>query len=292
MVPSTRNLHIWVMLRPLFLFFLACLPFSGHSQNTLLFEIQGKGLKGPSYLFGTMHLICPDRFQTSDKVKSRLQQAEQLILELDMSAPKFKENMQKALLYPEGQDLQKNMLPKSYDSLKTWFSARAGIDLDKLKQMKPLGLMSLMYMKMLNCMPESVEDRLVSLVAEHKKPVVGLESAAFQANLFEGMGDPAELILEIIRKPEEAKAELDTLVSMYVREDVNGLYKAIQESHFSGEGFQKKLLEDRNKAWIPRIDILCREKSSFIAVGAGHLGGPEGLIALLKKQGYLVTPVH
>jgi uncharacterized protein YbaP (TraB family) len=79
---------------------------------------------------------------------------------------------------------------------------------------------------------------------------------------------------------------------MYVREDVNGLYKAIQESHFSGEGFQKKLLEDRNKAWIPRIDILCREKSSFIAVGAGHLGGPEGLIALLKKQGYQVTPVH
>jgi uncharacterized protein len=270
---------------------LTLLPFLGLAQNTLLFEIQGKGLKAPSYVFGTMHLVCPDRFQTPEKVKTSLGKVEQLVLELDMGSPKFKENMQKALLYPEGQDLQKNMTPKAFDSLKTWFSENAGIDLAKLKQMKPLGLMSFMYMKMLNCMPQSVEDRLVAIVAEIKKPVIGLESAAFQANLFEGAGDPAEMVMELVRKPKEANAELDTLVSLYEKEDVDGLFRAIQQSRFSGEGFQKTLLEDRNKAWIPKIEALCKEKASFIAVGAGHLGGPLGLIELLKKQGFTVTPV-
>ena len=52
------------------------------------------------------------------------------------------------------------------------------------------------------------------------------------------------------------------------------------------------LLNNRNKNWISKIDKYVKQKPTFIAVGAAHLGGQNGVISLLKKQGFKVEPVR
>jgi uncharacterized protein YbaP (TraB family) len=55
--------------------------------------------------------------------------------------------------------------------------------------------------------------------------------------------------------------------------------------------FEGPLLTDRNKKWIPKIETVARETPTFFGVGAGHLGGENGVIMLLKKAGFTVEPV-
>jgi hypothetical protein len=55
---------------------------------------------------------------------------------------------------------------------------------------------------------------------------------------------------------------------------------------------EKIFIDDRNKKWIPQIRESLASKRTFIAVGAGHLGGPNGLIRLLEKEGYTLSPVE
>jgi len=56
--------------------------------------------------------------------------------------------------------------------------------------------------------------------------------------------------------------------------------------------FEKNLLDDRNAAWIPKIEANIKTTPSFIAVGGGQLGGPKGVINLLRARGYKVTPIR
>ena len=79
---------------------------------------------------------------------------------------------------------------------------------------------------------------------------------------------------------------------MYKRQNVDSLQIMIVEESESIAGKDSELLDDRNKNWIPKIEKLIAKKRTFIAVGAGHLGGPKGVIQLLRKEGYTLTPIE
>jgi uncharacterized protein YbaP (TraB family) len=70
--------------------------------------------------------------------------------------------------------------------------------------------------------------------------------------------------------------------------------KLMRESKFDAEseGFEEELLDKRNAAWIPVIEKAAREKATFFAFGAGHLGGDKGVINLLRRSGYTVRPLR
>ncbi len=80
------------------------------------------------------------------------------------------------------------------------------------------------------------------------------------------------------------------MIAVYKQNDVEKIYRFIKDNGGDGD-FETALLVTRNKRWIPVIKKATAEKASFFAVGAGHLGGKEGVIALLKKEGYTLTPV-
>ena len=56
-------------------------------------------------------------------------------------------------------------------------------------------------------------------------------------------------------------------------------------------GEAEKLLDNRNKAWMTQLPSLFSEQSTFVAVGALHLSGKNGLVNLLRAQGYTVKPL-
>jgi uncharacterized protein YbaP (TraB family) len=82
------------------------------------------------------------------------------------------------------------------------------------------------------------------------------------------------------------------MIAAYKSQDVEKLYLGAVEDEKSDPDFQKKLLDDRNTAWIPKIEAFVKDKPTFIAVGAGHLGGKNGVIQLLRAKGYDVKAIR
>ncbi|HEY5392984.1 MAG TPA: TraB/GumN family protein, partial [Hanamia sp.] len=68
--------------------------------------------------------------------------------------------------------------------------------------------------------------------------------------------------------------------------------KALTESDdFGSEKYDDLLLKDRNKNWVEQLNTIMKRESVFVAVGAGHLVGENGLVSLLRKEGYTVEPL-
>ena len=83
---------------------------------------------------------------------------------------------------------------------------------------------------------------------------------------------------------------MNEMVENYKAEDVGALYNQMVEELTDKHTIQI-MLEERNHHWVTEMPEMMQKGSSFFAVGAGHLGGPTGIITLLRKQGYTVTPI-
>jgi len=107
-----------------------------------------------------------------------------------------------------------------------------------------------------------------------------------------GMEKQADLMLvKMVDNWSLGKSELKTLIKDYKKQDIEALLKDMTSSSTADVAFEKDLLENRNRNWIPRMATIMKEKPTFFGVGAGHLGGEKGVITLLKKQGYTVKAV-
>lgn len=100
----------------------------------------------------------------------------------------------------------------------------------------------------------------------------------------------AELLMETVNDMEGMKKIFAKLVGVYKTQDIEALHEMIAEQS-GGEEFAQFMIYKRNKNWIPKIGELAKDKTTFFAVGSGHLGGELGVVNLLKEAGYTVTPI-
>ncbi|WP_247237683.1 TraB/GumN family protein [Telluribacter sp. SYSU D00476] len=263
-------------------------------EPSLLWEISGKGLTKPSYLYGTIHLICPGDFILEEVLKERLQKAEQLTLELDMDDPGMMMSMAQLMLMKDNKQLSTLLPQEDYLRLNQFFRDSVGMNITPFERAKPFVLMSLLFNRVLNCQPQSYEMTLVGLAKKQQIEVVGLETVAEQMAVFDTIPyqDQARMLVQMIDNLPKARTEFTQMVNLYKKQDVAGLHKMTLESDFDMQGQEETLLYGRNRRWIPLMANMMGQKSTFFAVGAAHLGGTEGVIALLRKQGYKVVPVR
>jgi uncharacterized protein YbaP (TraB family) len=123
------------------------------------------------------------------------------------------------------------------------------------------------------------------------KTVGGLETMAYQMSLFDSIPykDQAQMLLDAIRGTSLESDMFEETVELYKHQDIEAMVAMVGESE---EGnYEDVLLNNRNHNWIPIMEKKMKKGSVFFAVGAGHLGGQEGVIRLLKKAGYELTPV-
>lgn len=264
-------------------------------DKSLLWEISGNGLSKPSYLYGTIHLICPADFTITDPIKNAFSSTEQVYLELDMDDPQMMANMQKIMVNTSGKSLKELLKPDDYTLLNDYYKSKLGIGLEQLNRMKPLALLSMQYMTLLNCQPQSYDLTFAQMAGKEKKEVLGLESIDDQMSAFDKI--PAEKqveqLVEMVRKKDEAVKEFNQMITFYKAQDLEGLQKLMDTSQFSEiDGFEELLLVNRNAAWIPTIETAIKAKPTFIAVGAAHLAGDKGVISLLRKKGYTVKAMR
>jgi uncharacterized protein YbaP (TraB family) len=265
--------------------------------NALMFQISGNGLKKPSYIFGTFHILCPTDMIPLDKFSPYIDQADQLVMEVDMDDPAETTALTSSIMNSDGRSIKDVLTPEQYAKVDEMFKNALGSSVEPLKMLKPslLSILVITSPKMLGCSPPSSYDlSLVKIAGEKKKPIFGLETVAFQSQTLDSkpMEKQAKELYEMALDPQKPVNQLKSMIVAYKSQDIEKLYLAATEDEKSDVDFQKKLLEDRNTAWIPKIEAFVKDKPTFIAVGAGHLGGKNGVIQLLRAKGYDVKAVR
>jgi hypothetical protein len=268
---------------------------TNHNDNSLLWEISGKQLSAPSYLFGTFHLICKDDIPIGKQLKLAVQSANEMYMELDMDDPATMLGGL-MLMSMKGDTTLKSLYTEAeYKKVETFFSDSLHTSIGLFKKMKPFFLSAMLYPKMLPCKTMSgVEEELMKLAKEDKKQIQGLETMAFQAAVFDSIPyqQQAKELLKTIDSLDEYKKYFANMVQVYKKQELKQIETLFNDNEFGMQDNQDILLYKRNANWVMQLKKIMANESVFIAVGAGHLVGEKGLIALLRKAGYTVRPLE
>ena len=265
------------------------------NENSLLWEVSGNGLVQSSYLFGTFHLMCKDDIHLSNQLKTALAQSDTVYMEMDMDDPS---TMLGSLLFmnmKDGKTLEQLYTPAEYKKVKDFFTDSLHTPISFLQSMKPMLLEALLYPKLMPCKAVSgVEEELVKIAKQEKKEIKGLETMEFQASVFDSIpySEQAKELLNSIDSLSAYKTMFDTMMNVYKSQRINEIEALFNKSEFGMKDHQDILLNDRNKNWVKQLKSITKTNSVFVAVGAGHLVGKEGLISLLRKEGYTVKPLQ
>jgi hypothetical protein len=98
------------------------------------------------------------------------------------------------------------------------------------------------------------------------------------------------MLVESVSQLGNEHKEIDQMVSIYKTQDIDALYQLISQSP-EFKGHEKELISGRNIKWMNTLLYEMKQQASFVAVGAGHLAGEQGVLNLLEKQGYQVEAV-
>lgn len=270
------------------------LSFSVYAQKnkpkklSLLYKVTGKKIKKPTYLFGTMHLTCKEDFVLNDSLKAKLKNCSVLYEEMLMSGMELQLEMIKKMVADS--TLKSQMSETDYAILDSVFLKEVGMSIGFFNKYKPFMASSMLTMKLIDCkktvMPEEI---FTKYAKENNIECLGLESVDDQINAISKMPNNVQIesLIKMVKNMDSSKQEMKKLQVLYSNRDIDGLAQLMSETKETKE-FEVPLLIDRNKNWLNIIVPQLKEKSMFIAVGAAHLGGKNGLINLLKEKGYTV----
>lgn len=268
------------------------------NTNTLLWRISGKNLSKPSYIFGTMHMICANDIELSDSLKKAIQNSDNVYLELDMDDMW---QMMGAMMHMtmKGDTTLSDLLPpEDYKKVKDYFKEHSGlIPFSLMEKYKPLLVESMIIEQSKPCDNMIVIEQLVMEEAKKNNvDIKGLETFDYQLSIFDKI--PYKLQAQQLAKMvDDAKSgnssdedEIKILTDAYRKQEINKMDELTKEDPSIGE-FTDILLYDRNANWSKKLQELMPGSSLVVAVGAGHLPGKKGVLNLLREAGYTVEPV-
>lgn len=273
-------------------FLLVCaLPTQAQQQSSLLWEISGKDFKQPSYAFGTFHAMCKTDFDFHDSIKAKLSRTSLLVEELDMTDASMQVKMMQSLA--SSKPMASYFPAAQFEQMNKQFQEITGVPLTMLNNFKPFMSMSMLLLKSLPCAEQVQPEMLLIQYAKTKNiPVKGLEQVEEQLAAIDKqpLDSQAVALQKMVMRFDSVQQAFTQLTEVYKKKHIDSLYQFMRGSGMD-DAFETALLSERNLRWIPRIKAIATQQPSFFAVGAGHLGGDQGVIALLRKEGYTVKPV-
>ena len=287
----------------------AVATLSAHAQ--LLYKISGKNIKKPSYVVGTYH-VAPHTFVDSiPGLKDVYGEVKQVYGEVVTSEMTKQENVMKMMqmmMLPQGESLYTIYNEKEINEIDSVVQQIMGVSMrnpmveKQLIQLTPqtlsTQLTALMAMKMNPGLDISkpIDMQLQNMAIEKGLKVGGLETIDSQMKILYGvpMEKGKKNLLCFVRNIEDGKAQSQHLQLAYMSRDIKGIEAAMEKKMNNecdpSEEDMNILLYNRNNAWIEIMpDIM--ESPTLFAVGAGHLVGERGILALLTKAGYKVEPI-
>jgi uncharacterized protein len=264
------------------------------TPHTLLWRISGKGVTRPSYLFGTMHVLCAKDAVLSDSLKAAIAGCDELYFEIDLSDMKGMLTAMKFMRMNDDKTLSDLLKPDEYARVKGYFNQHTPmLPFSMLEHFKPMLISGLIEEQELDCETTDGMELQIMKESHRQKPVNGLETAEFQAGLFDSIPyeEQAKELVNYIDSTAQNRETTDQLVKLYISQDLDAIDSLSRKEDGGMSNYMDLLLYSRNRKWAKILDGLLPQKSLLIAVGAAHLPGKGGVIDLLRKEGYTVEPV-
>lgn len=274
---------------------LALPAWGSEFSHGVLWEISKPGIY-PSYLLGTIHSDDPRVTRLPPAVARAFAKSRSFTGELDMSANSMAQT-ENAVLLPADRTLHGLLGPVRYQKC-VKLMADYGVPASVVDRMKPWAIAVQLNM------PKPVTDRFLDLILYQQAvarslPVYALETVAEQIAVFDKLPQSQQIVLldEAIANYENSAALIDTLIDLYLARDLAGMQSINNNQLQHGDAqlanaVEQRLIIARNQRMVSRMQARLREGHAFIAVGALHLPGKQGILNLLEQQGYQVKYVY
>jgi uncharacterized protein YbaP (TraB family) len=275
----------------------------GKGYGSFLWKVESNG--GPLYLLGSIHAVNKSVYPLPAAMEKAFLDCDTVAVEVDILPEKptydpveiFESYMDTAL-YPEGETLQRHISKDTYRLLMKEFE-RYGIDPFEIQQIRPWALASVISgfeTAKAQLDPELGIDRhFLSRAKFRNKKVFELESMEFQAKLFGGFSDKEQemYLLATLKDVTNEFSKINLMLSAWRSGDIKALESLINASYPIGSDlgvFRKKILTERNKGMLQKIEYLMQEQGTdLVIVGAAHLLGDDGLVTLMRNKGYKIV---
>jgi uncharacterized protein YbaP (TraB family) len=297
-LPAIKNLFLIGFISIFILQKAASQTSQDRAQYKLLWKITGKNLRTPSYLFGTMHVYDNKAFDFSDSVLLNLLACDAFAMEVH---PDSVMNSLVKMIFNQS-DQKKNVFKeifseKEYKEIDSMLRAKSGYSLDKLKSPSMAEFALEKNDQKSKDKSTFLDAYLYGIARSNKKQIIGLENASDQLSIIDHLS-PTEIkkiILSYLQNDSSSyKQHSDSynqLLNIYYSGDIDKIYELMRSTYSFSKEYYDRLITIRNEGMAKNIISSITSRSTFVAVGAAHLPGNEGLIKLLQKEGYDVTKV-
>ena len=261
------------------------LPLSAVASSCV-WKVTGPG-GGTIYLGGSIHALRSSDYPLPAAYNHALDASSRVVFEDDPKAgAREAKDLVRAGTYPKGDTLKNHVDPRTYAYIRRFF-ALVNVPETEFAKYRPWLIDVMLSSPSYEHWELGIERYLQRRAAAKSKPVVGLESPkehnAFFVDLSDRESEALLLILFINAAHEGPSA---TMINAWHRGDVETISRNLRESFQDFPSLARRLIDVRNQNWLPKIDGYLRSgQTHFVVVGAGHMGGPNGLLALLKARG-------
>jgi len=271
------------------------------TNKCFMWKITGK--KGRSaYLLGSMHLVTPNVYPLKPEIEQAFKDSSSMVCEANIKAMSPQKLGALALakgVYLGDDNIEAHISKDTKAALDKFFAGKGGIE--KMQKMRPwllatliivLGVKKLGYDEKLG-----IDNHFLDASATAGKKIYELEGAEFQLNLISGLSDDLQdkFLMSSLLDIKELESSMTQMSDAWKSGDAGALDELLSKTfteHPELADVQRLLITDRNIAMTEGIEKLLEEKEHpFVVVGAAHLVGDKGIVALIKKKHYKAVQI-
>lgn len=258
-------------------------------ENSLLWKVEHPDLEKPSYIFGTLHMMCIDDFKMPEKLINKIANIEALVLEINMADPEEMKSMQESI--SNSKKISEELTDIQFNRLDTLVQRVIGTPLVNFDSYGLSMVNSVLIMKMLPCTEiKSFEFELRQLASSEKIPIYSFETVEEQLAMMQ-LAFPTEHAYNQMILHDAYKIDFQRAIKSYQKEELTKAVNYLTKSEYMDENAVTHMQINRNRNWVEKIPNMMKKRSNLFAVGAAHLTNDFGTIHLLREKGYTVTPV-
>jgi uncharacterized protein len=254
-----------------------------------------KGAHNTVYLLGSVHLLKAGESTLPPEIQQAYRRSSTLVMELnlnDADVTSFAGSAMESAMLPEGETLSHVLGSELYATFLA-HAQRLGLDGEATERFQPwFAAMVLGQMTLVQAGYEAsagVDMQLTQSATADHKPIVALETMGEQMGFFSHLtlDEQRQYLRSTLNDLDTAGSDTAGVVRAWERGDVRELERLFRDESAESPQLMRLLTTDRNRKWLPRItSLLNDDHDDMVVVGAMHLIGDDGLVALLKRQGY------
>jgi len=269
--------------------------YSGPSKYSqgLLWKISKAGIQS-SYIFGTIHVADEDILSLPTAVSGALNSSNIFVMET-LADPNQVSSLFTMMYFSDGNRLNE-MLPKQLFEKTVEILSAYHLPAEAVAVMKPWA--AFLTMNYPPNMGPVLDLKLLQIAQNNGNDVYGLETMEEQGNVLNGMDNEAQirLLIDTVCHYDTVMEDFEKMKAFYLNRDLKGLFEFSHKYSTSNDAVYEELLErllsKRNYIMAERMQPMLKDGNAFIAIGAMHLPGDDGVLHILVQRQYDISLVY